>query len=71
MDNSEISNGLKKVLSYLRRGKFKIALPIAEQLYNSAPKNQMSVIVFAWALLENNYYKNAEDLVYKMNLFEP
>ena len=67
MDNAEISNRLKRVLSYLRRGKFKIALPIAEQLYKSTPKSQMAVIVFAWALLENNYPKDAKNLIYQID----
>ena len=67
MDNSEITNGLKKILSYLKKGKHKIALPLADKMYKSAPEKIEVQIAFAWALLENNYYLESKLIIDKID----
>ncbi|MBK6679971.1 MAG: hypothetical protein IPG53_08060 [Ignavibacteriales bacterium] len=54
---------LNEVFDHLLKGRYRMALPLAEKLYSL--NNQLSevVVAYAWALLENNDPINAQKLM--------
>jgi len=60
MDNRTINQIQQEAFDHLLKGRFRMALPIAEKLFNDNNNSVEALICYAWALLENNDPINAE-----------
>lgn len=63
MDNQLERDLLNEVFDHLLKGRFRMALPLAQKLYDSDNKLSEVVVAYAWALLENNDPINAQKLM--------
>ncbi len=55
------SKRLNEVFSHLWSGRFRLALPLVEKLYNDYPNEPEVILSYAWALFENGEHIKAMD----------
>ena len=67
--NKDFHKKLNEVFDHLWSGRNRLALPIAEKLYNEFPDEPEVVLSYAWALFENGEHIKAMD--YAVTVEEP
>ncbi|MBK7868249.1 MAG: AAA family ATPase [Ignavibacteriales bacterium] len=63
MENQSNRDLLNEVFDHLLKGRYRMALPLAEKLYSANYQLSEVVVAYAWALLENNDPINAQKLM--------
>lgn len=61
MTRDEINALNSEVQGHLWNGRFRLALVLAEKLYKERPEDSETVVLYAWALLENGFPAKAMD----------
>ncbi len=60
MENQSLGQLQQEAFEHLLKGRFRMALPLAEELINANKDSSEACVCYAWALLENNDPVNAE-----------
>lgn len=63
MEELTFNQTLQEAFEHLLKGRGRIAMPLAEQLYNEKKNDSLTAVCYSWALLENNDPINAERLM--------
>jgi len=66
----EFNKLLKEVFNHLMNGRYRLALQIAEKIITFNQNDNMTILAYSWALLENNSPIKAIDLLNSLNIQE-